>query len=95
MKSKSYCIPLTFCDIDILGNDLLEELTFLGMNILIVHIMVLIQSCNYVCIVCVYPCKCVQIMLFLIYCLSLVIVGVADHILGGNTEEILEISCQL
>ena len=53
MKSKSYYIPLTLAwDIDILGNG---ELTFRGMNILVVDIMVLIRSCNYVCIVCVYP----------------------------------------
>ena len=53
MKSKSYCVPLTFWDIDILGNDLLGELTFWVMNILVVDIMVLIRSYNYVCIVCV------------------------------------------
>ena len=76
--------------IDILGNDILGELTFWGMNILVVDIMVLIRSCNYVCIVCVYPCKCVHnikqccfsyIVQLLLY---QIIVGVADHILGGD-----------
>ena len=83
MKSKSYCVPLTFWDIDILGNDILGELTFWGMNILVVDIMVLIRSCNYVC-KCVHNIKqccfsyIVQLLLYQI------IVGVADHILGGD-----------
>ena len=92
MKSKSYCVPLTFWDIDILGNDLLGELMFWEMNILVVDIMVLIQSCNYmyVCIVCVYPYECVHnikqccfsyIVQLLLY---QIIVGVADHTLGGD-----------